>query len=291
MNSASLMSRWTDFFHGDDGRYKDKKEELRPAQARYSKRTLRDKDRSLASYLINHYDKMEDIIREGEPFYEFIMKNYHPTPPHEMLEEFLLKNLKGKTAKTSLDIGCNVGGMSAGLAYLSENTLGVGLSFYNLLTASGIVKGIPGSITSYRLLDEPNKFKRRDIAQAPKNNAEFILASGTNLPLKSNEMDVVLSCNVIDIIDKPKRLLEEKMRVARLDGLILSSDPYQFFSGLRDDNKKINTDKPKEVIFKILKNKMRILDERKNALWLSRNYTRSYMVYFNHAFCARKVRS
>src|SRR3989338_5762451 len=33
--------------------YKDKKEKLRPAQLHYNKRTLRDTDRNLASYLIN----------------------------------------------------------------------------------------------------------------------------------------------------------------------------------------------------------------------------------------------
>lgn len=267
--------------------YKDKKEKLRPAQTRYNKRTLREADRGLASYLINHYDKLENIVGPNEPFYEFITKSYHPTP-HEVLENFLLKHLNGKKVQDSLDIGCNVGGMSAKLSDLSKDVFSMDISFYNLLTASGIVKGLPERVASYRLLDEPNRFKKREIKRSPRENVEFILASGTNLPFKENEMDVVLSSNVIDIIDNPKRLLEEKMRVAKIGGLVLSSDPYQFFKGLRDDSKRIDKDKPKARILKILKSKMKILDERENTVWLSRNYNRSYMLYFNHSFCARK---
>lgn len=81
--------------------------------------------------------------------------------------------------------------------------------------------------------DASKKYKR--------NNLEFILGSTSNVPLKDNSVDVVISFETIEHHDEHELMMLEIKRVLRPQGVLLISSPDKYFySDLRNYKNKFH---------------------------------------------------
>ncbi|MBN3038787.1 MAG: methyltransferase domain-containing protein [Candidatus Omnitrophica bacterium] len=237
-------------------------------------------------YITSHYDDLLSLARRQEPLYDFIDK-YRLQTPHLMLKGFLKRYAKNGRS-LALEVGCNVGGFLPYLSEYAEHVFGLDNSFGHLFFASCLLKHIPIRIKDYNAIGESGIKKKRPLKKQRLKNLTLIAADGSNLPFRGRSLSIALSCNLIDAIDNPKNMLKEKMRVLKKGGLLLSSDPYQF---LGEHKRRLNLEKgqsPWQNIKKILKPKVKIIEARDNTPWITRSYKRSYSIYYNHSFCARK---
>ncbi len=265
---------------------KSPEEELFPVARTYTRESQLNFLTETGPYLCNHYDDLGSLVKPSNPLYEFL-KTYSTRNPHATLSEFAACHGNGGQG-LALDIGCHVGGFTASQAQRSRFVYGLDLSFENLLLASQILKGRPKRLDRYRLYQEGKRYHWRSL-QAPRcQNVEFVVASGDNLPFKASSVDTVSSCNVVDIVAQPIKLMDEKVRVLKKGGLLLLSDPYEFY-GVRF--KRLNTrsrKSPLRVIKQRLANQVRIVQEEDDVPWVTQQYNRSYMIYYNHCLAGIK---
>lgn len=260
-------------------------EKLFPKQRRYNRNTASNFLRGISSSLINHYDNLMDIINKDEPLYDFLQK-YAQKTPYLVLEEMAQKYANGKGIV--VEVGCGVGGLTAKLSQFYNFAYGIDTSLETLLLARRIVKQIPKGLKKYRISQERNRYYFRGINVEGSKNVEFICASGNNLPFRDKSIDAVCSCNLIDVVKEPRRLLQEKMRILKNKGIFLISDPYDF-SPLRMKEFPKPLRKPAiELIKERIKKKIKIIEERDNIPWITRSYKRNYGIYFNHCLVGIK---
>ena len=264
---------------------KDKKELFDQTKKQYARRA---KTLFENNYIINHYDNFSALAKSDEPLYDFL-KEYQDKTPHLVLEEFL-KSYSNTKDSLALEIGCNVGGFLISLSQHARFVFGLDSSFEHLFFTACLLKHLPVKINQYKVIIEADIKRRRSLNVKRVDNLMLIAGQGDNLPFKNSRLSIVSSCNVLDIIDNPEGLLKEKMRILKKKGLLLSSDPYQF---LGENKKKLKIKKgqtPWQRIQEILRPKIKILEERDNIPWITRDYQRHYTVYYSHSFCGRKVR-
>ena len=267
---------------------KSGEEELFPNASRYTRETQLDFLAEIGPYLCNHYDDLGSLAKPTDPLYEFL-KGYSTRNPHAVLEGFANHYGNGGQG-LAVDIGCHVGGFTALQAQRARFVYGIDVSFQNLLLASQIVKGRPKKLDRYRLYQEGKRYHWRDLDAPHCPNVEFVVAAGGNLPFKASSVDTVSSCNVVDIVEQPMKLVDEKLRVLKKGGLLLLSDPYEFY-GARF--KKLNTrsrKSPLEVIKQRMASQIRIVQEEDGVPWITQKYNRSYMIYYNHCLAGIKGR-
>lgn len=268
----------------EQARPKDKKELFEQTKRQYLRRI---KAAFESNYIISHYDNFLVLAKPGEPLYDFL-SYWQDKTPHRVLEEFLNSHSNSRVP-LALEIGCNVGGFLFSLSQKARFVFGLDNSFEHLFFASCLLKHLPAKIKQYKVVIEAGIKKQRQLNVNTIDNLTLIAAGGDNLPFKSSSMSIVSSCNLIDVIDNPQGLLKEKIRVLKKNGLILSSDPYQFLNG---NKKKLGIKKgqtPWQKIQQILKPGIKILAERDNIPWVTYGYKRNYTVYYNHCFCGSKV--
>jgi len=268
----------------EQARPKDKKELFSHNRGQYLRRI---KAIFENNYIINHFDNFLSLAKPGEPLYDFLRK-YRNKTPHLILEEFLNSHSNSKV-QLALEIGCNVGGFLLNLSQKARFIFGLDNSFEHLFFASCLLKHLPIKIKQYNIIIEAGIKKRRCLNIEVIANLTLIAAEGDNLPFRDSSLSIVSSCNLIDVIDNPRGLLQEKMRVLKKSGLILSSDPYQF---LNENKKKLGIKRgqtPWQRIQQILEPEIKILAERDYIPWITYGYRRNYTVYYNHCFCGMKV--
>lgn len=119
------------------------------------------------------------------------------------------RNLISEDAKdgTVLEVGCGTGKLTSYLTKVSDLAIGCDISHPRL------------SIAKERA-------------------ANILAGSGTDLPIKSQSIDVVICIEVIEHVPKGKRLLKEIHRVLKSDGVLYlktpnqwTHDAFQLFSG------------------------------------------------------------
>ncbi len=264
-------------------------EELFPTARKYTRDTQLGFRTAIGPYLCNHYDDLGSLAKPSEPLYEFL-KGYSTRNPHAVLENFAAQHSNGGQGLT-LDIGCHVGGFTALQAQRSRFVYGIDVSFENLLLASQILKWRPKKLDRYRLYQAGKRYRWRGLDAPVCQNVEFVVATGDNLPFKASSVDMVSSCNVVDIVQEPMKLLDEKLRVLKKGGLLLLSDPYEFHGVMF---KKLNTrsrQSPLKVIKQRIANQIRIVQEEDYVPWVTYNSNRSYDIYYNHCLAGIKDRS
>ena len=265
---------------------KSEKEELFPTSRRYTRESRLGFLTGIGPYLCNHYDDLGSLAKPSDPLYE-LLKAYSTRNPHAVLEGFATRYHNGGRG-LALDIGCHVGGFTASLAQRSRFVYGLDVSFENLLLASQILKGRPKGLDRYRLYQEGKRYHWRRLNVPRCQNVEFAVATGENLPFKSTTVDTVSSCNVVDIVQEPMKLVDEKLRVLTSGGLLLLSDPYEFngvtFKRLKTGSRK----SPLEVIKQRIESQIRIVQEEDQVPWITQNYNRNHTVYYNHCLAGVK---
>ncbi len=115
-----------------------------------------------------------------------------------------------------------------------------------------------------------------------------MVATGTNLPFKASSVDTVSSCNVVDIVPEPMKLMDEKVRVLKKGGLLLLSDPYEFYGVLFKRLETRSRKSPLRIIKQRMANQIRIVQEEDDVPWVTQKYNRSYMIYYNHCLAGIK---
>jgi len=264
------------------------KEELFPTARRYTRQTQLDFLTEVGPYLCNHYDDLGSVVKPSDPLYEFL-KAYSTRNPHAVLEGFAAYHGNGGQG-LALDIGCHVGGFTALQAQRSRFAYGLDVSFENLLLASQILKGRPKKLDRYRLYQEGKRYHWRKLHAPRCQNVEFVVATGDNLPFKASSVDTVSSCNVVDIVPKPMELVDEKVRVLKKGGLLLLSDPYEFYGVMFKRLKTRSRKSPLRVIKQRMASQIRIVQEEDDVPWITHKYNRSYMIYYNHCLAGIKER-
>ena len=268
---------------------KSEEEELFPTARRYTREAQLDFLTGIGPYLCNHYDDLGSLVKPSDPLYEFL-RAYSTRNPHAVLEGFAARYSNGGQG-LALDIGCHVGGFTALQAQRSRFVFGIDVSFESLLLASQILKGRPKRLDRYRLYQEGTKYHWRNLHVPRSQNVEFVVATGDNLPFKASSVETVSSCNVVDIVPQPIQLIDEKIRVLKKGGLLLLSDPYEFY-GVRFKKLKTRSRKsPLRVIKQKLASQIRIVQEEDDVPWVTQNYNRSYMIYYNHSLAGIKGKS
>ena len=265
---------------------KSGEEELFPTARRYTRETKLDFLTEVGPYLRNHYDDLGSAVKPADPLYEFL-KAYSTRNPHAILEGFAARHGNGGQG-LALDIGCHVGGFTALQAQRSRFVYGVDVSFENLLLASQILKGRPKKLDRYRLYEEGTRYHWRRLTAPRCRNVEFVVATGDNLPFKASSVDTVLSCNVVDIVPQPMKLMDEKVRVLKKGGLLLLSDPYQFYGVMFKRLETRSRKSPLGIIKQRIADQIRIVQEEDNVPWVTQKYNRSYMIYYNHCLAGIK---
>jgi SAM-dependent methyltransferase len=265
---------------------KTAEEELFPSARKYTRETQLGFLTGIGPYLCNHYDDLGSFAKPSDPLYE-VLKAYSARNPHAVLEGFAARHGNGGQG-LALDIGCHVGGFTALQAQRSSFVYGLDVSFENLLLASQILKGRPKGMDRYRLYQEGKRYHWRGLNAPRCQNVEFVVATGENLPFKSTAVDTVSSCNVVDIVQEPMKLVDEKLRVLTSGGLLLLSDPYEFngvtFKRLKTGSRK----SPLEVIKERLASQIRIVQEDDHVPWITQNYNRNHTIYYNHCLAGVK---
>ncbi len=267
---------------------KSGEEELFPTARTYTRDTQLGFRTAVGPYLCTHYDDLGSVAKPSEPLYEFLQA-YSTRNPHAVLEGFANHHGNGGQG-LAIDIGCHVGGFTALLAQRSRFVYGIDLSFENLLLASQILKGRPKKLVRYRLYQEGKRYRWRGLNAPHCQNVEFVVATGDNLPFKASSVDTVSSCNVVDIVEQPMKLVDEKLRVLKKGGLLLLSDPYEFHGVMFKRLKTRSRKSPLKIIRQRITNQIRIVQEDDHVPWVTKNSNRSYDIYYNHCLAGIKDR-
>jgi SAM-dependent methyltransferase/uncharacterized protein YbaR (Trm112 family) len=267
---------------------KSGEEEIFPTARRFTRQTQLDFLTEIGPYLCNHYDDLGSVVRPSNPLYEFL-KAYSTRNPHTILEGFAARHGNGSQG-LALDIGCHVGGLTALQAQRSRFVFGVDVSFENLLLASQILKGRPKKLDRYRLYQEGTRYQWRSLHAPRCQNVEFVVATGDNLPFKPSSVATVSSCNVVDIVEQPMKLVDEKVRVLKKGGLLLLSDPYEFYGVMFKRLETRSRKSPLRLIKQRMASQIRIVQEEDDVPWITHKYNRSYMIYYNHCLAGIKER-
>ncbi len=268
---------------------KSGEEEIFPTARRYTRQTQLGFLTEIGPYLCNHYDDLGSIVKASDPLYEFL-KAYSTRNPHTVLEGFAAHHGNGGQGVT-VDIGCHVGGFTALQAQRSRFVYGVDVSFEKLLLASRILKGRPKGLDRYRLYQEGKRYHWRKLHAPRCQNIEFVVATGDNLPFKASSVDTVSSCNVVDIVTQPMKLVDEKVRVLKKGGLLLLSDPYEFYGARFKKLETRSRKSPLSIIKQRMASQIRIVQEEDDVPWITHKYNRSYMIYYNHCLAGIKGKS
>ena len=261
-------------------------EELLPPQRRHDREGQLDFHTRVGPYLCNHYDDLASIASPRDPLHQFLQQ-YPSRNPHAVLQKFAIRHGNGHNG-LALDIGCHVGGLVAQHAQRSRLVYGVDASFEVLLLASRILKGLPRRLSRYRLYREGRRYEWRRLRAPQCRNVEFVVACASSLPFRAESVDTVSSCNLVDIVPWPLDLVTEKIRVLKTSGLLLTSDPYQFYGvGMKRLSSR-NGKSPLGIIKERIGREAEIVDEDDYVPWITHPYARHYAVYYNHCMAATK---
>ncbi len=158
---------------------------------------------------------MKNLMKESKAYYQdndyyelFSIAEDYPNK----IKEFLKNNLKGDII---LDAGCGTGKFTSTLENLSNKYIGIDLSANQLEKAQ---------------------------TKSKKSNSEFIQANLSNIPLKDNTVDIIISTWVLGTIkdlDERCKCIKELKRVLKPQGkiILVENDSIGEFELIRDKDK------------------------------------------------------
>jgi ubiquinone/menaquinone biosynthesis C-methylase UbiE len=81
------------------------------------------------------------------------------------------------------------------------------------------------------------EFAKKNIASIDKNlKCEFVFASAYELPFPDNSFDYVISCEVIEHLESPERMVAEAYRVLKQGGKFILTTPHRLTETPKDPN-------------------------------------------------------
>lgn len=215
-----------------------------PKQVNYDESRQRAFEKESAFYLLSHYGGLNEAASPDEPLFRFLAE-HQTKSPHDVLEGFLQK---APCSGIALEVGCNVGGFLKRLSSHYETVFGVDLNLEILILARKMLK--PG-------------------------NVEVLLALGESLPFADGSLGLTASVNVLDVVEKPERFLQEQIRVLNPNGqLLLTHSNY-----------------PSQEINNVLRDSLAMAKEQDPVCWIYRKGPRNYEIFYTHCLSAVKKRN
>ena len=187
-----------------------------------------------------------------------------------------------------LDMGCSVGGLTLRLAGFCGRAIGVDLSFEKIITARRTLLREPCGPTALRIYREGISYDSEPLPDFSVGNVEFVVATGSDVPLDSASAGVITSCNLIDIVNDPFEVLAEKARILAADGVLAISTPYLDHAAAVTQHLEAGTGDPRKAVLDHLPG-FEVIEERAKVPWLLRASDRHYDLYLDHCFAARRA--
>jgi len=258
-----------------------KDEKLFPRAVPYNEKTTLPMHKWLGTYILSHF---LDPVPSGNDGIDDLLAVTHNTGPLTLLQTMGEKHIP-KRVGFAVDLGCSVGGLTVRCAEFAEFILGIDLSFEKILAARRMVLSEPSAAGPLRLYREGASFETIPITVPRTENADFIVGSGTVVPVKSDSAGLVTSCNLVDVISEPLKLLSEKKRILNTGGILLMATPYLDHAPAVLNQLEAGTGAPKETVLKHL-SAFDIIEEFDHVPWILRASNRHYDLYLDHCLAA-----
>jgi SAM-dependent methyltransferase/uncharacterized protein YbaR (Trm112 family) len=250
-----------------------------------------DSPRALGSYLRAHYDREASLLAflpAGHPLQAFAAA-YPQADLYRVLIDMLTPCLPPKAH--ILDIGCHVGRLTRDLAGQGHQLLGLDISFPAVFTARRAVRSWPSRLDGYEYYRDGFQREHRPLDLPPLPNAECLVASATQLPLRPATFKAVACANVIDILPDPIALLREIRTVLQDEGLLALSTPYH--RGASRAAARWLGNETRLSAAKALKWRIghffKIQNEQDLVPWVLGEHERRFQVYLNHCLVGEKI--
>jgi len=265
---------------------KHKDEPVAPISTEYKGMTADGMAKYIAVYLDTHFgDREKSAGNHITRQINGILRS-EKDPPGAMVE--MAGNHLETQDPVGLDLGCSVGGLTYRLAPLCREIIGVDLSFEKIFYARGILKHLPERISTYPRYHEGSYFEEIPIPIEKLDHAEFLVASAENLPFEDSSFDLLTSANLVDIVNDPLKLIAEKERLLREEGLCVISTPFLYNSATVVNHFAVNKKQPVQVLKDLLAPTFEFLEEIDNLPWLMRHADRKYELLYDFVLAARK---
>lgn len=261
-------------------------------------------ERVNALYLMNHYLKSyskpawwKPAQGTGSELIESLVLNYWDQGPFSKIQEWVKKSAGSKKYKSILEMGCGVGGLQRVLAPYCDFYLGMDSSFASIAFARQIGLGISYSdqrpLIPEDLLHGPvSRNVEFPIPQKADGSADFVVTDFTR-PAVGQGWDVIVSLNMIDMLDTPEDLIKFQYQNLVDGGLAIQSSPYIWAepvaAALRKAvPKKEQTSSSKSVEWIYQQTGFVIENSVEHLPWLFFKHVRQLEIYSVHMLQARK---
>ena len=261
-----------------------------PPRQLYDRRWSTRVAKFVSSYLISHHLGLEKLDLLSPAQRRLAAEMAGEGGPHEVLSG-MLADLEEPVAEKgpALDVGCSVGGMTARLAGGDRLAVGADTSFESLVWARSLLRGRPGPPERVPVFTEGDN--RVEIPLVPRKGGrcEFVLARGEALPFAGGCFQVAASCNLIDVLEQPPSLLDEKRRLLKPGGVLLLSSPFLHTAvGVRRCLAPEGR-MPADVLRALLDERgFTVTAERENVPWVLYHYQRRLDFYQTFCLAARR---
>jgi SAM-dependent methyltransferase len=249
-------------------------------------------------YILNNFFSAKDLLNllqiEGA-FYP----NYFKNLINEIWDKgplYQLSSLFKSDAhfETCIDVGCNVGGAIRVMHNRCRKSIGVDISFSSVYIARALF--YESKNFSYKFLAD-SLFVGKDVKFEPNIDetkfVDFFVCDLRNMPLASKKFDVVVSMNVMDMIDNPIDLLNNCKNLLTKTGIIYFSCPYTWnekaVSKLRSIIPPSVKNSASAIEWLFLTTGFTIEDVKYDMPWLFLKHNRQLVLYSLHSFFARQI--
>lgn len=248
--------------------------------------------RLLSRYILGQYGNYNSLPVLSSLFGSFL-STCKDSDLYSVLLEMVTPFLNEKSRV--LDLGCNVGHVTAEIAPLVDEVYGIDLSFYAIFVARAIVIGKPKKKLNHALLNSDLTSTDIEIEMDSKTNVEFLVGDGLLPPVQLRDFNTLCAINVIDSVDDPLQFVKQTLETMAPGTFWLHSSCYHWdvegTSPLESwlDGRHGSTSA--EVLKLILSKQGTILEERDGIPWIFRDHARAWSVFLNHCLLFQKKTS
>lgn len=260
-----------------------------PPRQLYDRRWSTRVAKFVSSYLISHHLGLESLELLGPAQRRLAREAAATGGPHDVLAAMYGRHADAGGSGPVLDVGCSVGGMTARLAGEDRLAVGVDISFESLVWARALLTGRPGPLERVPVFTEGDNREYVPLAPRAGGRCEFVLAAGEMLPFADGLFRAAAGCNLIDVMDRPPRLLDEKRRILEPGGLLLLSTPFLHTTAGVSRCFAPEGLSPTEVLRGLLaERQFELLEEADDVPWVLYHYRRRIDFYLTYCLAARR---
>lgn len=254
-------------------------------------------DQSLDVNLPGSMDRLSDLVGGDARYGTFakFLREWQGRSPYDRLASFA--GSPGADHGLAIDSGCGAGAMALRLSAVSRFVLGADQAFVAVLLARRLLLHQPRPMDDYVLRRSADAFELRSTAHAlsvaspmrggsgvPIDNADFIVADSTELPLPDATAGLVAGANILEA-SSLRAVLRESARVLKPGGLMLLTDPFRATPEVFSDRPA----DPVALLHRFLEGLgLHVEVEEDFVPWIHYHYDRHFEVHLNYCAAARK---